>query len=375
MKETIVAILFILLVHTSCSGTPENRSVEQEQARVDSLWYKEFGSAEEIIANFNAIKEQIKGSAREVQTENLCHYIWQSGEYMFRCRGKNEDITLLPPNIEEIALDDATVEAYMIERDTARFADHYFTLKAMKRGDSFEESRDGITITVFYRPRSMNSNDYAKMKEVFSCKNDALHIAYMKKLKFPFRNSGCNEEFYAVRPLIEKNVKESRLKSEIITLFDSYRNVMPGEPAATPVLKDTEEREHTFAEFRGKVLVIDVWATWCSSCLAKMPKFIELYNSYKGNDDIRFITVSVDRKENRESWLSAIKKRNMGELLNLYPDCSVESEFESEYHVSGVPRYIILDKMGRIVTAYAPPPGEGMEEIIEKTLNKTEMNN
>lgn len=375
MKETIVAILFILLVHTSCSGTPEKRSVEQEQARVDSLWHKEFGSAEEIIANFNAIKEQIKGSAREVQTENLCHYIWQSGEYMFRCRGKNEDITLLPPNIEEIALDDATVEAYMIERDTARFADHYFTLKAMKRGDSFEESRDGITITVFYRPRSMNSNDYAKMKEVFSCKNDALHIAYMKKLKFPFRNSGCNEEFYAVRPLIEKNVKESRLKSEIITLFDSYRNVMPGEPAATPVLKDTEEREHTFAEFRGKVLVIDVWATWCSSCLAKMPKFIELYNSYKGNDDIRFITVSVDRKENRESWLSAIKKRNMGELLNLYPDCSVESEFESEYHVSGVPRYIILDKMGRIVTAYAPPPGEGMEEIIEKTLNKTEMNN
>ena len=65
----------------------------------------------------------------------------------------------------------------------------------------------------------------------------------------------------------------------------------------------------------------------------------------------------------------------MGELLNLYPDCSVESEFESEYHVSGVPRYIIQDKMGRIVTAYAPPPGEGMEEIIEKTLNKTEMNN
>lgn len=375
MRETVFAILFVLLAHTSCSGTPDNRSVEQEQARIDTLWQKEFNSAGEIVANFNAIKEQIKGSAQAVQTENLCHYIWQSGEYMFRCRGKNEDIALLPPNIEEIALDDATVEAYMIERDTARFADHYFTLKAMKRGDSFEESRDGITITVFYRPRSMNSNDYAKMKEVFSCKNDALHIAYMKKLKFPFRNSGCNEEFYAVRSLIEKNVKESRLKSEIITLFDSYRNVMPGEPAATPVLKDTEEREHTFAEFRGKVLVIDVWATWCSSCLAKMPKFIELYNSYKGNDDIRFITVSVDRKENRESWLSAIKKRNMGELLNLYPDCSVESEFESEYHISGVPRYIILDKMGRIVTAYAPPPGEGMEEIIEKTLNKTEMNN
>lgn len=373
MRETAIAILFMLLTHVSCSGTPDNRSVEQEKARVDTLWQKEFKSAEEIIANFNSIKEQIKGSTQAVQTENLCHYIWQSGEYMFRCRGKNGDITLLPQNIEDIALDDATVTAYMIERDTARFADHYFTLKAMKRGDSFEESRDGITITVFYFPRSMNSNDYAKMKEVFSCKNDALHIAYMKKLKFPFRNSGCNEEFYAVRPIIEKNVKESTLKNEIITLFDMYRNVMPGEPASAPVLVDAEGKEHTFAEFRGKTLVIDIWATWCSSCLKKMPEYIALRESYKGNPDVEFITVSIDRKEARENWLAAIKKRNMGGMLNLYPDCSVESQFESDYHISGVPRYMIIDKSGNIVTAYAPPPGEGMEEIIENTINKTEI--
>lgn len=370
MRETVFAILFVLLAHTSCSGTPDNRSVEQEQARIDTLWQKDFNSAGEIVANFNAIKEQIKGSAQAVQTENLCHYIWQSGEYMFRCRGKNEDIALLPPNIEEIALDDATVEAYMIERDTARFADHYFTLKAMKRGDSFEESRDGITMTVFYHLRSMNSNDYAKMKEVFSCKNDALHIAYMKKLKFPFRNSGCDEEFYAVRPLIEENVKESSLKSEIIALFDLYRNTMPGEQAATPVLVDTEEKEHTFAEFRGKTLVIDVWATWCSSCLKKMPEFIALRNSYSDNPDVEFITVSIDRKEVKENWLAAIAKREMGDMLNLYPNCSEQSQFESDYHVSGVPRYIVLDKEGKIVSAYAPPPGGGLEEIIEKTLKE-----
>lgn len=368
MRETVFAILFVLLTHASCSGKPDNRSVEQEQAHVDTLWQKEFNSAEEIIANFNAIKEQIKGSAQAVQTENICHYIWQSGEYMFRCRGKNEDIVLLPLNIEEIALDDATVESYMIERDTARFADHYFTLKAMKRGDSFEESRDGITMTVFYPLRSMNSNDYAKMKEVFSCKNDALHTAYMKKLKFPFSNSGCNEEFYSVRPYIEKNVKESCLKSEIIALFNLYSNTMPGEQAPTPVLVDTKGKEHTFAEFRGKTLVIDVWATWCSSCLKKMPEFIALRNNYSDNPDVEFITVSIDRKEVKENWLAAITKREMEDMLNLYPNCSEQSQFESDYHVSGVPRYIVLDKEGKIVSAYAPPPGGGLEEIIEKTL-------
>lgn len=370
---TTTLLLFFLLLHASCSGAA-NRSAAQLHADIDSLWQKEFNSAKDIIDNFTAIEKQIGKENALLHTKNLCHYIWHSGEYMFRCRGKNEDIALLPQNIEEIALDDAIVESYMIERDTARFVDHYFTLKAMERGDNFNEARDGITITVFYHPRSMNSNDYAKMKAVFSCKNDALHIAYMKKLKFPFRNSGCNEEFYAIRPLIEKNVKESILKREIISLFNNYRNIMPGEKAPAPILYDKEGKEHTFSEFNGKVLVIDVWATWCSSCLAKMPQYIALRNSYSNNPDIEFITVSIDRTGAKEKWLAALEKRKMDGMLNLMPDCEYESQFESEYHVSGVPRYIIIDRQGKIVTSYAPPPGGGMEEIITKTLTKTDNN-
>ena len=368
MRTAIFAIFLFALTHLSCSGYSNTHAIEQEQAQIDTLWQKEFKSADEIVANFSIIKEQTGKSAAEVQMENLCHYIWQSGEYMFRCRGKNEDIALLPQHIEELSFDNATVKAFMVKRDTARFADHYFTLRAMQHGDSFDESRDGITITVFYRPRSMNSNDYTKLKEVFSCNNEALHIAYMKKLKFPFRNSGCNEELYSVRALIEQNVKKSQLKDEILALFEAYRNIMPGETAATSVLKDTEGNDHTFAEFRGKTLVIDVWATWCSSCLAKMPDFIALREKYKGDQRIEFITVSIDRKEVKDGWLAAIAKRKMDGMLNLYPDCSFESQFESDYHISGVPRYIIIDRKGKIVTAYAPPPGGGLEELIEKTI-------
>ncbi len=369
MRQYIIAIQFIaVLTLISCRGAADSSSAAKAQVLIDSLWQQEFSTAQEITDNLAAIRKQIEGAPDSLHTRNLCHYIWQSGEYMFRCRGKNDDIALLPQGLEEIRLDDKAVSAFMTERDIARFADHYFTLKAMKRGDCFEESRDGITMTVFYPLRSMNSNDYSKMKEVFSCKNDALHTAYMKKLKFPFSNSGCNEEFYSVRPYIEKNVKESNLKSEIIALFDLYRNTMPGELAPTPVLVDTEGKEHTFAEFRGKVLVIDIWATWCSSCLKKMPEFMALRNRYSDNPDVEFITVSIDRKEVREDWLAAIAKKEMADMLNLYPNCSEQSQLESDYHISGVPRYMVLDKEGKIVSAYAPPPGGGLEEIIENTI-------
>lgn len=371
MRRTASAILFVtLFLSISCSGASGRHIAQTAPESIDSLWKKEFRTAQELVDNFTAVENLLEKEDSCGRTANLCQYIWHSGEYMFKCKGKNDDISKLPQHSGCISLDNEIVKSFMTERDTARFVDHYFTLKFMQEGSSFEESRDGITITVFYFPRSMNSNDYRKLHEVFSSKNDALHIAYMKKLKHPIGNGGCNEELYAIRPLIEKNVKPSKLKNEILELFDLHKGTMPGEPAPTPALKDAEGKVHTFAQFRGKVVVVDIWATWCSSCLAKMPNFIELSEKYKGNDRIVFLTVSIDRKEVRDSWLAAIEKRKMGSLLNLTPDCSEESQFESDYHISGVPRYMVIDEEGNIVTAYAPPPGEGLDEIITKTFNK-----
>lgn len=361
IKTTFIVVIAGTLF-LSCS--------KSQPLQLEGLWQREFTAAQQIVDTYDSIKRVIGSAERNLHIKNLCHYVWNSGEYMFRCRGKNSDISLLPNPLSELTLDDSIVTQFMIERDTARFVDHYFTLEAMKRGDSFEESRDGITITVFYNPRAMNSNDYAKMRRVFSCQNNALHQAYMRKLKYPIANSGCTEELYNIRPIIEKNVADCKLKKEILALYDEYSNILPGSFAATPVLKDTKGKEHTFAEFRGKVLVIDVWATWCSSCLANIPKFLKLKENYKRNKNIEFITVSIDRKSVKKSWLATIERRKMNNILNLFPDCDEQSQFESDYHISGVPRYIVIDQEGKIVSAYAPPPSGGLEEIIEQTLNR-----
>jgi alkyl hydroperoxide reductase subunit AhpC len=99
-----------------------------------------------------------------------------------------------------------------------------------------------------------------------------------------------------------------------------------------------------------------------------MPDYIALRERYKENPDIEFITVSIDRSDVKASWLKTIERKRMEEMLNLIPDCSEESQFESEYHISGVPRYIIIDKQGNITSAYAPPPGGGLEEYIAGLL-------
>lgn len=374
------SLLLSMALTVSCataSTTPMEKNVPVSRdlternivADIDSLWQKEFSTAQEIIANFESIRHTAEGNSI-MQLKNLCHYIWHSGEYINRCRGKNSDITELPEHVKEIDLDNKEVCSFMAEHDAARFADHYFMLLFMKQGFSFDDSRDGITATVHYHIRALNSNDYRKMKEVFSCGNDMLHTAYLEKLKFPFRNSGCSEEFYAIRPIIEKNVKESVLKSEIISLFDAYKHLMPGNEAPTPELKDINGNTHTFAEFRGKVLVIDVWATWCSSCLKGFKAYKELSDKYNGNQEIEFITVSVDRKDVFDNVVATIERRGLGTFLNLVTDCDLQSQFETDYMISGIPRYIVIDKDGNIVTAYAPSASGDLEKVIEKALDK-----
>ena len=339
----------------------------QTPASVDSLWNKEFQTAGEIVETFNSARQNIDDNS-EAAILNMCNYIWSCGEYMFSCRGGNEDIAQLPPYAEELQLDNPVVAEFMIEHGIERFTDHYFTLYWMKQGSSFQESRDGLTATVFYPIRALNENDYSKLHAVFACSNDTLHKVFLEKMKFPITNSGFSDGFAQLYPVIESNVKECEVKREVLSLFEVYENIMPGKQAPLPILKDTAGIEHTFAEYRGKILVIDVWATWCSSCLKKFPAFIELKNSYSGNDDIVFITVSIDRSNVKEQWKRVIERRGLNIMPNLFPDCEEESPFESMYHISGVPRYIVIDKEGNIVTAYAPPPGGGLEEVITNTI-------
>ena len=360
-KINNVTVLLLFLLAFSSSIVP---------IEVNSLWNKEFTTAQEIVDTYNEIKAKLGKRNKELHILNDCNYVWRSGEYMFKCRGKKEDIAELPKHSERLELDNDIVTKFMVERDTARFADHYFTLQAMKRGECFNDSRDGITVTVFYPIRGWSNNDYQKLHEVFTCKNDALHIAYLKKLKHPLIYNGCNDRLYAIRDLIEKNVAESELKNEVISLYDIYKPLMAGSKAPDVVFKDANGKIYSISDFKGKVLVIDVWATWCKSCLMNMSKFIALKEEYKEDPNVEFVTVSTDSDEVRENWLAAINKFKMGCMLNLTPDYSGEQNFINEYRVSSVPRYIVIDKNGNIVSVFAPKPDDGMKEMIEQALIK-----
>jgi len=258
----------------------------------------------------------------------------------------------------------------MEEQGATPFVDYYFMIQELKNGIPFADARDGLSPSTEYPGRPLNIYDYRKLETIFKGSNEHLTSIYLNKFKALFRNNGCTDRMLDLKPVIQKYIPDSPRKEEVMELYRRYEKLRAGQPAPSPVLKDAAGKEYSFKDFSGKVIVVDMWATWCCVCIEKMPAFMQLRDEFRDNDNVVFLTVSIDRKSVRAKWLKAIDDNKMEGMLNLFPDRDEESSFETDYCIPSVPRYLVIDQAGNIVNAYAPSPGKKLKEIIVNTLNK-----
>jgi thiol-disulfide isomerase/thioredoxin len=116
------------------------------------------------------------------------------------------------------------------------------------------------------------------------------------------------------------------------------------QPETLPPIKfqDAEGKERTLADWRGKVVLLNLWATWCLPCRKEMPSLDRLQAAL-GSDKFEVVALSVDRK-----GLDASKKfldETKVERLGLYVDASARAT--SELRVVGLPATLLLDAQGR----------------------------
>jgi thiol-disulfide isomerase/thioredoxin len=142
-----------------------------------------------------------------------------------------------------------------------------------------------------------------------------------------------------------------------------------GTPGYDFKLNDVNDKTYTLSSFKGKVVVVDIWAMWCAPCLAEKPVMEEIAESYHDRDDIVFIGVSSDGLDKKEIWKAFVKRKGFTsvELLSNY----TESIYKY-YKVAGIPRFMVFDREGKIVNVDAPRPSEpAFKKLIDQTL-KTE---
>lgn len=111
---------------------------------------------------------------------------------------------------------------------------------------------------------------------------------------------------------------------------------------------------------KGNVIYIDIWATWCSPCKAQIPHSQRMHEIFKGQK-VSFVYLCCSSEE--ETWKKVITQYQMkGEHILLNKE---QYEYlKNKFSISGIPRYILLDKTGEIINPDAPRPDS--EEILHE---------
>ena len=154
------------------------------------------------------------------------------------------------------------------------------------------------------------------------------------------------------------------LKNKIIKSYNKNKFLFAGSPAPSIELEDNNGNTVKLSDFKGKVVYIDFWASWCSPCIQEISHSKELQKEFI-NEEIIFLYISIDK--DRASWLNAIEKYQINGI-HLFDGNDFVGKIATKYNITGVPKYFIIDKQGKIFKRNAPRPSQ--KEEISKLLNK-----
>jgi thiol-disulfide isomerase/thioredoxin len=110
------------------------------------------------------------------------------------------------------------------------------------------------------------------------------------------------------------------------------------------------------AKYKGNVIFIDFWASWCLPCRKEIPFALKLMEKYT-NAKFKYVFISID--ENFDSWEEAITKEDIIKMPDSYiVSNATESSLIENYQIKSVPRYLLFDKTGKLVNANSIAPSD-----------------
>jgi thiol-disulfide isomerase/thioredoxin len=220
------------------------------------------------------------------------------------------------------------------------------------------QSIESVTDFLRFIEEQTNHKDLADFLKASYIKALIENPSYWQKHEKLFNTAVLSEVLNS-----EKNNRYSYLIERPSSSFYAAQN---GQMAYLFEAEDKFGNKFNLESLIGKVVFIDVWATWCGPCLSQRPNVLQFAQKFSENKDLEILLVSVD--SSKKKWVSFLDKENEEFVTNLFIENGMRTDFGNSYNIKSIPRYILIGKNGKLINSNIHEPSMAVEKEIEKAL-------
>lgn len=177
--------------------------------------------------------------------------------------------------------------------------------------------------------------------------------------------AASTEDFSAAANSLEEalsQTNDAQLRAAIEAQIASLA-IRPGQSPPAFTAKSLSGEEISAAKYKGKVLLLDFWATWCAPCIAELPNVKKVYEAYRGQG-FEIVSISLDQDE--QTLRDFVKKSGLN-WTHVYNDSlPAGQDLATKYSVTTIPQMILIGRDGKI--AGVQLRGEALEDAVNKAL-------
>ncbi|WP_029278736.1 TlpA family protein disulfide reductase [Pedobacter borealis] len=294
-------------------------------------------SAESFDAYLKVIPTKHNNSFNQL-VKSFMIFDFDYSRFIYLKRNPNEGSSILYKNliVKDKFIDDAVLSYPKGKELITLYADY---------AASIDKSRSAIDFLTTDRQKGL----YIFGKEAPNLKSYEIYEQFMNKYGKYFQSPG--------------------LKAKVEALGAKLYNATPGRKGSNFSFPDQDGKMVSLSDFKGKVVLVDVWATFCGPCLALVPALNKLEAELHDQKDIVFIGVAQDGPRGKATWLKLIKERQMGGIQLFVGGGN--NVLAKDYKIKVMPRYLIFDRQGNVVTAEAPfPSSPELKKLLLAEISK-----
>mgnify|MGYP003071065154 FL=1 len=162
----------------------------------------------------------------------------------------------------------------------------------------------------------------------------------------------------------DKYVSKPEYRQELEKVYAMWNKLKKGQHVVSSgaVYEDVEGNTVSLDDLKGKYIYIDVWATWCGPCRAEIPFLKKLEEEFHGKN-IHFVSISMD--ERKRNWIKMVEQEKLGGI-QLWGGPS--AQIAIDYKIKGIPRFILLDREGKVIDNNMSRPSEAVTKKVLEEL-------